>query len=46
MDASRSTSSQGQAWAPLGNTVFRSLWIAMVVSNVGTWVQDVGAAWG
>jgi MFS family permease len=25
--------------------VFRALWIASVASNVGTWVQNVGAAW-
>jgi MFS family permease len=25
--------------------VFRALWIATVVSNVGTWMQNVGAAW-
>jgi MFS family permease len=25
--------------------VFRALWIATVVSNVGTWMQDVGESW-
>jgi len=25
--------------------VFRALWIATVISNVGTWMHDVGAAW-
>src|SRR6185436_12699517 len=25
--------------------VFRALWIASVASNVGTWMQEVGAAW-
>jgi MFS family permease len=25
--------------------LFRSLWIATIVSNVGTWMQDVGAGW-
>lgn len=29
----------------LSNSVFRSLWIAATVSNVGTWMQDVGAGW-
>src|SRR6266446_10489356 len=33
------------AWAPLSHPVFRALWIASVVSNVGTWMQNVGAAW-
>ena len=27
------------------NGLFRSLWIATIVSNVGTWMQDVGAGW-
>lgn len=31
--------------APLRRAVFRGLWIAAVTSNVGTWMQDVGAAW-
>src|SRR6266850_1337491 len=33
------------AWAPLSHPVFRALWIASLVSNVGTWMQNVGAAW-
>ncbi|HEX3138167.1 MAG TPA: MFS transporter, partial [Casimicrobiaceae bacterium] len=30
---------------PAHNPLFRSLWIATIVSNVGTWMQDVGAGW-
>jgi MFS family permease/quinol monooxygenase YgiN len=33
------------AWTPLRTPVFRALWIASVVSNIGTWMHDVGAAW-
>ena len=33
------------AWSPLRNALFRSLWIATIVSNVGSWMQDVGAGW-
>lgn len=33
------------AWAPLSHPVFRALWIASLVSNIGTWMQSVGAAW-
>src|SRR2546426_7548817 len=33
------------AWSPLRESVFRALWIATVVSNVGTWMQDVGESW-
>jgi MFS family permease len=32
-------------WGPLHNALFRSLWIATIVSNVGSWMQDVGAGW-
>ena len=33
------------AWSPLREPVFRALWIATVVSNIGTWMQDVGESW-
>src|SRR5437764_14117308 len=33
------------AWSPLRIALFRSLWIATIVSNIGTWMQDVGAGW-
>src|SRR5437660_11250693 len=33
------------AWSPLRESVFRVLWIATVVSNIGTWMQDVGESW-
>lgn len=33
------------AWAPFGYPAFTVLWIATVVSNVGTWMHDVGAGW-
>ena len=35
----------GDMTAPLRRPVFRALWIASVASNVGTWMQEVGAAW-
>ena len=31
--------------APLHHVTFRWLWIASAVSNIGTWMQNVGAAW-
>jgi len=37
--------SASPAWAPLRIGVFRALWIAALVSNVGTWMQTVGAQW-
>jgi predicted MFS family arabinose efflux permease len=34
------------AWAPLRwYPIFRALWIAQFASNVGTWMQTVGAQW-
>src|SRR5690242_1718558 len=32
-------------WSPLRRPVFRSVWIAWVVSSTGTWMQLAGAAW-
>src|SRR5919109_5537875 len=32
-------------WSPLQRAVFRSVWTASVASNIGTWMQSVGAAW-
>jgi MFS family permease len=33
------------AWAPFRYHIFRMMWIASVASAIGTWMQDVGAAW-
>jgi len=30
---------------PLASPMFRALWLATIVSNVGTWMHDVGAGW-
>lgn len=32
-------------WAPFASPVYRALWIAQFVSNLGTWMQTVGAQW-
>jgi MFS family permease len=32
-------------WEPLQEPLFRSLWIAAVISYTGTWMQNVGAGW-
>jgi len=34
-----------EPWAPLRSAVFRALWIAVLLSNIGTWMQTVGAQW-
>ena len=33
------------AWSPLRRPLFRALWIATIVSNIGTWMHEVGAGW-
>lgn len=33
------------AGSPLRNRLFRALWLAALGSNVGTWMQNVAAAW-
>jgi MFS family permease len=35
----------GSAWAPFGYKAFALLWTATLISNVGTWMHDVGAGW-
>ena len=30
---------------PLSYPVFRALWIATIISNIGTWMNDVGSGW-
>ena len=32
-------------WAPLRIGIFRVLWLAVLGSQVGTWMQTVGAQW-
>lgn len=36
---------KGSPWAPLGQQTFAVLWWATVLSNMGTWMHDVGAGW-
>ena len=35
----------GSTWAPLRVGIFRALWLASLVSNIGAWMQTVGAQW-
>ena len=42
---STSPATAPSAWAPFGHAPFAVLWIATVISNVGTWMNDVGAGW-
>jgi len=33
------------AWSPMIHRPFALLWIATLISNIGTWMHDVGAGW-
>jgi len=41
----RPTTREHSPWAPLREPLFRSIWIAAVISYSGTWMQNVGAGW-
>ena len=32
-------------WSPFQIRVFRNIWLAGLISNIGTWMHDVGAGW-
>ena len=36
---------EGSAWSPFRHTVFTVLWVATVVSNIGSWMQSAAAGW-
>src|SRR3712207_6747934 len=44
-DAPATSTPAPSAWAPLHVAAFRSLWLALLASNIGTWMQTVGAQW-
>src|SRR3546814_13019574 len=33
------------SWVPFSHRAFALLWTATLISNVGTWMHDVGAGW-
>jgi predicted MFS family arabinose efflux permease len=39
------SSRRSSAWAPLAHKLFAVMWGAQFVSNVGSWMQTVGAQW-
>ncbi|BBZ39498.1 MFS transporter [Mycobacterium conspicuum] len=41
----RTGGAQPSPWAPLRSGVYRNLFVAQFVSNIGTWMQSVGAQW-
>ncbi|EOM74269.1 MFS transporter [Rhodococcus rhodnii] len=45
MTAAEQPASSVSTWAPMASMAFAALWIAQLVSNLGTWMQTVGAQW-
>ncbi len=45
MSASPTQGRDTSLFGPLREPLYRALWIATIASNIGTWMQDVGAAW-
>src|SRR6266704_6910328 len=45
ISAPRLARANGSAFDPLREPLFRSLWVAAVISYTGTWMQNVGAGW-
>lgn len=43
--SSKANSAEFSAWSPLRYPIFRMLWLTSVVSNIGSCMHDVGAAW-
>lgn len=39
------TAAPASAWSPFRHRAFAMLWVATVLSNIGTWMADVGAGW-
>src|ERR1700752_365615 len=44
-DLNADVSSARSVWAPLRHPTFLWIWLAMLVSNIGGWVQDTTSAW-
>ncbi len=43
--SSTSTNARASAWSPFRHQSFAILWAATLLSNIGTWMHDVGAGW-
>ena len=45
LEMDHASAHERSATAPFRHEAFRRLWIAEFASNVGTWMQTVGAVW-
>jgi len=43
--STEATASSGTAWAPFRHRLFAAMWSAQFISNIGGWMQTVGAQW-
>jgi predicted MFS family arabinose efflux permease len=43
--STQATPAAGTAWAPFRHRLFAAMWSAQFISNVGGWMQTVGAQW-
>ncbi len=41
----KSSAETASAWSPFSYRAFTLLWTATLISNIGTWMHDVGAGW-
>jgi MFS family permease len=41
----RAVPAPGSAWAPFRHRLFAAMWTAQFISNIGGWMQTVGAQW-
>jgi MFS family permease len=39
------TAGAARAWGPLRQPLYRALWLAALVSNLGTWMHEAAGAW-
>lgn len=44
-ESEKSAAKTASAWSPFGYRAFALLWTATLISNIGTWMHDVGAGW-
>jgi MFS family permease len=44
-DLPRVPRAPGPTWAPLYHRFFAALWLATLISNIGSWAQDLASSW-
>jgi MFS family permease len=44
-ESARTAPAAPRPWAPLREPMFRAMWIAVLASNVGSWIENVATGW-